>query len=132
MALTLERSLKIVQGAEKKAAQLNVKVTIAIVDAGGRLIALHRMDGAPFPTPEIAQGKAFTAVSFGAESAQLMNMLGQVPFFANGPQLAGGRFTLMPGGVPISEGNAVVGAVGVAGATGEQDVECAKEGLAAR
>lgn len=130
MPLSLDQSLKIIQGANQKATELGVRVTIAVVDAGGRLIALQRMDGAAFPTTEIAPGKAFTAASFGAESAQLAERMGQVPFFASGPQLAGGRMTLLPGGIPIREGNQVVGAVGVAGATGEQDVECARAGLA--
>lgn len=131
MPLTLEQAVKIIQGAQQKATDLGVNVTIAVVDAGGHLVALHRMDGAAFPTAEIAPGKAFTAVSFKSESAQLMQRLGQVAFFASGPQLAGGRLTLLPGGIPIREGDQVIGAVGVAGATGEQDVECARAGLAA-
>ena len=105
MALTLEQSLKVVSGAEKKAGELGVRVSIAVVDAGGRLIALHRMDGAAFPTTEIAPGKAFTSASFGAESAQLAERMGQIPFFASGPQLAGGRLTMLPGGIPIREGD---------------------------
>ncbi|MFQ5879623.1 MAG: heme-binding protein [Dehalococcoidia bacterium] len=126
MALTLEQAGKIIQGARGKAAELGITVTIAVVDAGGHLVALSRMDGARFPTTDIARGKAFTAAAFQRESAQM----GQNPFFATGPELGGRRVVPLGGGIPIRQGDQVVGGVGVSGGTSDQDVECAQAGLA--
>lgn len=125
MALTLEQAERIIAGARRKAEELGIAVSIAVVDAGGYPIAISRMDGARFVTPEMARGKAFAAAAFRRESAQLS----QSPFFASGPQVAGGTIIALPGGIPIYEGDQVVGAVGVGGGTGEQDVECALAGL---
>lgn len=126
MPLTLEQAERIIKGAQEKARELGIAVSVAVVDAGGHLIALSRMDGARFLSPDITRGKAFTAAAFQRETAQLA----QIPFFASGPQVAGGTIVALPGGIPIREGDEVVGAVGVGGGTSEQDVECAQAGIA--
>lgn len=126
MALTLEQAERIVQGARRKAVELGVAITVAVVDDGGHLVALSRMDGARFITVDVALGKAFTAAAFQRESAQV----GQNPFLAAGPELSGGRIVPLGGGLPVRLGNQVVGGVGASGATADQDAECAKAGLA--
>ena len=76
---------------------------------------------------DISRGKAFTAAAFQRDSGQL----GGSPFFASGPQVGGGMIVALPGGVPIRDGDEVVGAIGCGGGTGEQDVECSQAGIAA-
>ena len=127
MALTLEKSEIIIKGAIAKAKELGIIISAVVVDAGGHPIAISRMDGARFLSVDISRGKAFTAAAFQRDSGQL----GGVPFFASGPQVGGGMIVALPGGVPIREGDEVVGAIGCGGGTGEQDVECAQAGISA-
>jgi uncharacterized protein GlcG (DUF336 family) len=127
VALTLDKAEMIVKGAIAKAKELGIIVSVVVVDAGGHPIAISRMDGARFLSADISRGKAFTAAAFQRESAQLSGS----PFFASAPQVGGGMIVALPGGIPIREGDEVVGAVGVGGGTGEQDVECAQAGIAA-
>lgn len=126
MALTLEQAEKMIEGARRKAEELGIAVSIAVVDAAGHLIALRRMDGARVTTPDMAQGKAFAAAIVQRPSAELM----QMPFYSSGPEVAGGRIVPFPGGIPIREGDQIIGGIGVGGGTGEQDVQCAQAGLA--
>jgi glc operon protein GlcG len=127
MALTLEKAEIMIKGAIAKAKELGIIISVVVVDAGGHPIAISRMDGARFLSADISRGKAFTAAAFQRESGSL----GGVPFFASGPQVGGGMIVALPGGIPIREGDEVVGAIGCGGGTGEQDVECAKAGIEA-
>jgi cob(I)alamin adenosyltransferase len=129
MPITLDQADKIIKGARDKANELGIKVSIAVVDSGGHLIALSRMDGARFLTIDMSRGKAFTSVAFYGETEQLAQRMGQNMFFGSGPGIAQDKIVMLPGGIPIREGEQVIGAVGVGGGTGEQDVECAKAGL---
>ena len=61
MALTLAESHDIIERAQKKAAELGIRITVAVVDAGAVLIALSRMDGAPPVSPQVAEAKAVGA-----------------------------------------------------------------------
>lgn len=126
MALTLEQAEKIVQGARRKAEEVGVNISVAVVDAGGHLVALSRMDGARLHTPDMARGKAFAAATLQRPSGELA----QNAFYVAGPQVAGGLIVPLPGGVPIRQGEQVIGAVGVGGGA-EHDVPCAEAGLAA-
>lgn len=132
MALSTETAEKILAGARAQASEMKVPMSFAVVDAGGYLIALVRMDGGGLLTPSIAHSKAYTAAVFRRASAELGKMAETRPqFFASivnigsVPLIAGG------GGVPIRQGAEIVGAVGASGGTPEQDVECAQAGLAA-
>jgi uncharacterized protein GlcG (DUF336 family) len=127
MALTLDQAETVIKGAIAKAKELGIIVSAVVVDAGGHPIAISRMDGARFLSADISRGKAFTAAAFQRDSGQLSGS----SFFASGPQVGGGMIVAMPGGVPIRDGDEVIGAVGVGGGTGEQDVECAQAGIAA-
>jgi len=132
MALSIETAEKILAGARVKANALKVPMSFAVVDAGGYLVALVRMDGAGLLTPSVAHSKAYTAAMFRRASAELGKMAETRPqFFASivnigsVPLIAGG------GGVLIQQGGEIVGAVGASGGTPDQDVECAHAGLAA-
>lgn len=129
MALTLEQVEKMIDAACQKAAAAGIRAGVAVVDAGGHLIAFKRMDGAGLVTVDMSIGKAFTAVAFGFDTLMMSQVMGQMTFFAAGPELAGGRIVPLGGGVPIRQGGDLAGAIGVGGGSPEQDDECAKAGI---
>ncbi|MDQ0971708.1 uncharacterized protein GlcG (DUF336 family) [Neobacillus niacini] len=126
LKLELEEAKLMIEAAKKKSEEINVFETIAIVDDGGNLIALERMNGARITGPEIAIAKAYTA-SGHKRSTHLFN---KEP---NGPALPGneafgiqqmlpGKFAIFVGGFPIVVNGEVIGGVGVSGGNGEQDI----------
>merc|ERR1712039_1158781 len=90
------------------------KVTVAVVDAGGHPIALHRMDGAMPVSAEVALGKARSAVLFARET-KLLEAGSNVKDGAARTALLSAGHVLMEGGVPILRNGKIVGAVGVSG-----------------
>ena len=101
----------------REAERLGFKVAIAVVDAGGHLIACERMDGALWVTPEIARAKANAAAGFHATTLDLEERFTRRMLFAgNVATLGGYEFVFGKGGVPVVAGGAIVGAVGVSGA----------------
>ena len=117
------------QAALDRALALGVRVSIAVVDAGGNLTSFLRMDGAEIAGPTLAVDKAYTAVANQIATHELAVLAAPGgPLFglqANG----GGRFVIFGGGVPVFVAGELVGAIGVSGAAVEQDVECALAGL---
>ena len=109
--------------------KMSVKVSCAVVDSRGDLIALGRMDGARFLTTDVARGKALTSALFGQPSGAL-GQFGTSPFFQNLNTAAQGRIYPIQGAVPIVRNNQVLGAIGCSGATAQQDEDAAKAGLA--
>lgn len=103
-------------------------VSIAIVDEGGHLLWLQRLDGAPPISAYIAPAKARTAALGRRESKVYEDMIngGRVSFLS-APELQG----LLEGGVPIVKDAQVLGAVGVSGVKSSEDVQIAKAGIAA-
>ena len=71
MALTLAEANKVVEGAIAAATEMGIKINVAVVDAGGRLLAFNRMDGAIWAGSYGSQGKAVASVAFGRSSAEL-------------------------------------------------------------
>ena len=132
--LTAAGARKIVDAAVDRAKQENIAITVAVVDAGGHLMVLERMDGGKFHSVHSATTKAVCAASnkrntgaTGAvgQSLDVMHALGLA--LAAGPE----RWTAMEGGCPIMAGNECIGGVGVAGGTWEFDERVAKEAVAA-
>ena len=132
MPVELEEAQTIIRGAHEKARAMGIRITIAVVDEGGILQALARMDGA-FPlSPQIAESKAVGAAMWHRDGAALVTARRDRPdFFAQVDRLL--RTPLMPalGAVLLRRSEAILGAVGVSGATGDQDLECALAGLKA-
>ena len=125
--LTLEDVKKIAAAAEAEAAKNHWAVTIAIVDDGGHLLWLQRMDGAAPVSAWIGPQKAITAAIGRRESAVYEKMVneGRMSFLAVTP------VTPLEGGVPIVVDGQFVGAVGVSGVKSAEDVQIAKAGIAA-
>src|SRR2546421_10892671 len=116
MPLTLVDAQKAITGAHAKAGQLEIGVTAAIVDEGGLLIALGRMDGAGSLTPQIAEAKAVGAAMLQRDGAGLAELAKDRPgFFSVADRLV--RVPIVPGlgSVLIRRDGKVVGAMGVSG-----------------
>jgi glc operon protein GlcG len=114
--------------AEAEAIKNNWAVTIAIVDDGGHLLWLQRLDGAAPISAHIAPAKANTAAVGRRESKVYEDMIngGRVSFLS-APDLKG----LLEGGVPIVKDGQVLGAVGVSGVKSTEDAQIARAGIAA-
>ncbi len=134
MALSQETTRAIIEGAQRHAHEQGLRVTVAVVDAGGLLKGLDRMDGAPPLSAQIAEAKAQGAAVWHRDGHALAEVADQRPaFVAAVSQLT--RLPLMPAGgsLVIRDGDeAVIGAVGVSGGTPDEDRACAEAGLAAR
>jgi uncharacterized protein GlcG (DUF336 family) len=128
-SISSELAQKMVDKAVAKARELGVSENVAILDDGGNLKAFSRMDGAPIPTIEIAQNKAYTAL-FGVSTQDLFNFIQSDPSLLAGiPTLT--RVAAWGGGFPIKVDGEIVGAIGVSGApTVQNDIDCAKAALA--
>ncbi len=130
MPLSLEDANKVIADAHAQAARIGVRVTAAVVDEGGHLIALGRMDGAPPLSPQIAEAKAVGAAMLLRDGGSLQGLAEDRPgFFSAADRLV--RLPLIPGpgSMPIERDGLNVGAVGVSGARPEQDLECCLAGL---
>ena len=129
MSLTLEEANRIVSGAIAKARELNIKVSAAVVDAGGRLVALQRMDNAIWASAYGSQGKAVASAAFGRPSGELTERADQ-PTPRGIAVAEGGHMIMGQGAVPIVRNGVVEGACGVGGGTSQQDEDCARAGIA--
>ena len=120
--LTLEVARNLLEAAEAEAARQELKLSFAIVDAGGHLVAAARMDGAGWITPEIALGKAWTAAAYRSPSAAQGDKAKDLIAFAGAISVAThGRYTPQIGGLPIVVDGEPAGGMGASGALGEED-----------
>ena len=130
MEVDLELALGMCTEARAAADELGALVSVAVVDAGGHLIAFERMNGAEIAGPVLARDKAYTAVAHRCATAELSAAI------APGGDLVGmnsadqGRYIAFGGGVPLWSDGRVVGGVGVSGGTSEQDVAAASRAAA--
>jgi uncharacterized protein GlcG (DUF336 family) len=126
LTLTHAGALTILNAAVAKAAAINVPQCIAVVDAGGNLLAFVRMDGAKVLSQISATQKAITAASSRAPTGGAPDDLALKLALATG-----GQVTNLKGGIPIVVDGKVIGAIGVGSGTGDQDVEVGQAGIAA-
>src|SRR3984893_12701345 len=127
--ISSELAQKMVNAAVAKARELGVSENVTILDDGGNLKAFSRMDGAPIPTIEMAQNKAYTAL-LGISTQDYFNFIkGDPSLLARVHTLS--RVAAWGGGFPIKVDGEIVGAIGVSGApTVQNDVDCARAALA--
>ncbi len=129
--ITLADARRVITAAEKKAQEIGQPMNIAVVDAGGNLVAHVRMDKAWMGSVDISINKAWTARAFDISTKQLAE------FSQSGGEFFGihasnhGRVMIFAGGIPLKRGNDVVGAIGVSGGMGAQDQAVAEAGAAA-
>ena len=129
MALTLQEANRIIDGAVAKARELNIRISVAVCDAGGRLVAFQRMDNAIWASAYGSQGKAIASAAFGRASGELTERASH-PTPAGIAAASGGHMIMGQGAVPIVRNGVVEGACGVGGGTAQQDEDCAGAGVA--
>jgi uncharacterized protein GlcG (DUF336 family) len=133
MRMTLELASRIVDAALAAGRERAfMPLSVAVLDAGGHLVAFKREDGSGILRFDIAFGKAWGALGMGFGSRELFNRTQANPtFMAALSTVSGGRLVPVPGGVLIlSDGN-VIGAVGISGDNSDNDETCALAGIAA-
>ena len=134
MSVTLAQATTIVDVALKKGRDTScAPLTVAVLDAGGHLVAFKREDRSGILRYDIANGKAWGALGMGFGSRELADRAGKNPlFFGILATVSDGRLVPVPGGVLIKdEGGTVLGAVGISGDTSDKDETCAIAGIEA-
>ncbi len=129
-SIDAETAEKAVAAAVKKAAELKLKMCVAVTDEAGDLKAFVRMDGAPKLSIEIAENKAYTASSFSMPTHAWFDFIKDDPPLLHGITHTP-RLVVFGGGFPIKLKGEVVGAIGLSGGHYSQDMECAKAALKA-
>lgn len=132
--IALEQARTIIASALAKGAELGLKpLTVAVLDAGGHGIALERQDGASTMRPQIASGKAATALALGVSSRAVGEMAAERPAFvgALGSLAQAGIVPAAGGVLVVDAAGDVIGAVGITGDTSDNDEACALAGIAA-
>ena len=130
MALTLDEANRVLEATLAKAKQLNIKVSAAVCDSGGRLVAFARMDNAIWASVYGSQGKAVASAAFGRTSGEMQARADQpTPRGINAA--SGGEMIMGQGAVPIIRNGVVEGACGVGGGTSQEDEDCARAGVEA-
>jgi len=129
--VTLSDSRRIIAAAEKKAEEIGQPMNIAVVDAGGNLVAHVRMDKAWIGSIDISINKAWTARAFDVSTKQLAELSQSGDQFFGIHASNHGRVMIFAGGIPLKKGDQVVGAIGVSGGMGAQDHAVAEAGATA-
>ena len=130
-SLTLDDAKHMLQAAEVAAAKIGIAYNIAVVDAGGNLIAFVRQDGALIGSIDLAIGKAKTARLFDKTTSELAHLAQpNAPLFGI-EQSNDGKVVIFGGGLPVRIAGSIVGAVGTSAGSVEQDVAVAQAALAA-
>jgi len=120
-SVSLEDARRIIAAGEAKADEIGSPSNIAVVDAGGNLVAHIRMDEAWIGSVDISINKVFTSRAFDISTADLGANAGPGDQFFGINASNNGRVMIFAGGIPLRHGDRVVGAVGVSGGSGEQD-----------
>src|SRR5262249_30426169 len=129
-SLTLDDAKRMLQAGEAAAASIGIPYNIAIVDAGGHLIACARQDGALIGSVDLAIGKAVTARLFDKSTSELAQLAQPGRPLFGIEQSNGGQVVIFGGGLPVRIGANIVGAVGASAGTLEQDIAVAEAAVA--
>lgn len=116
------------EAAVAKAAELGVKINVAVADSGGNLSGFLRMPGAFVQSIDIAIDKAYTAAGFGFSTKDWMKLIGHDEGMKFGFS-ARPRLVVFGGGLPLRVNGELIGGIGVSGASEEQDEVCARAAL---
>jgi len=120
--LTIDLARRLIDAGEAEARNQGLKLSFAVVDAAGHVVAIARMDGADWITPEVALGKAWTAAAYRAPSSAQGDKAKDLVAFAGAISTAThGRYTPQIGGLPVEIDGEAAGAMGASGASGQED-----------
>ena len=129
--MTLEVAVKLIEAVENKAKEMGLAVVVAVSNAAGRPIAVHCMDGAYHGSFDVAVNKTFTSTAFQMSTSKLADLC------RPGESLYGlqfsndGKVMILGGGEPLMLGSTMIGALGVSGASAQEDSDLAAFGAAA-
>lgn len=129
--VTLNDARRVIDAAEKKAAEIGQPMNIAVVDTGGNLVAHVRMDNAWLGSIDISIKKAYTSRAFDITTQDLATHSQSGGQFFGIHASNNGRIMIFAGGIPLKKDGKVVGAIGVSGGSGDQDHEVAEAGAGA-
>jgi len=129
-AISLSAAEKAIDAATAKAVEIGQPMNIAVVDDGGHLVAFVRMDGAIKASIDISIRKARTSILMNLPTSALMPLVQPGAELYGLEQTAGGM-VIFGGGIPLTNGDVVIGAIGVSAGTVDQDVSVAEAGAAA-
>lgn len=129
--VTLAEARRVIEAAERKAEEIGQPMDIAVCDAGGNLKAHVRMDTAHVGSIQISINKAYTAIAFQCQTADLTSDTRPDGPIYGLSDAHGGRLVVFPGGIPLVRDGHIVGAIGVSTGTIEQDQQVAEAGVAA-
>ena len=129
-SITAQAAQRMIAAAELKAIEMGRPMVIAVVDGDGTLKAFTRMDGAPLLSVQIAQDKAYTAVSFGMATDEWHDFIKDDPPLLHGI-IKTDRLVVFGGGYPIKTDAGIIGGIGVSGGHYTDDMEVAQAGMAA-
>jgi len=128
--LTLDDATSLTAAARRAADGIGVPMSFAVMDAAGHLLALVRMDGAPWISADVAQGKAWTSAAYGTPSAAQKDKMEPMPNFATAvTAMTHGWFTPQTGAVPVYRDGTLLGAIGASGGSGDQDEAACTEAV---
>ncbi|MFV0138228.1 GlcG/HbpS family heme-binding protein [Streptomyces sp. HMX87] len=130
--ISLDAAEEIIEAAQKRAQAIGKAVSVAVVDAGGFVVAVRRPDGARPLTPDIARAKAYTAAVMQRPGRMLKKWQESQPvFFSQLSQLPGAAMPIMAadGSVTIKRDGEIIGGLGIAGGTADEDQAIADEVL---
>jgi glc operon protein GlcG len=120
MSVGLEQAQKIVQRALEAAAAQSLRIAAVVLDTGGHIVAAARMDGVGPLNLDVARRKANAVVNLGVSTAEMLQMISRDPLITtvlhSEPSIV-----MLPGGLPIRSGDALIGALGIAGGFYPQD-----------
>lgn len=129
MNISLDEALELIAASRQHAEKIKVPMVIAVVDAGGNLVAQQRMDGALLVSLDIALNKAYSAVAIKIPTHELAaaSQPGQSLFGIHNAD--GGRIVIFGGGFPLFTPDGLVGGIGVSGGSVAEDMACAEAAL---
>ncbi len=126
-AISTVRAETIIELACERAQAIGMAACVAVVDAGGHLKAFRRMDGAFAGAVDVSQRKARTSALFPLPSGEFGAMISEQQL--TGMELSNGGLAAFHGGLPIMDGDSLIGAIGVSGGSAGQDLDVAQSAL---
>ena len=127
--ITLKEAREVIRRAVEKAEELKQKGSFVVVDDSGILISASRMDGAAPMTPDIAEATAMTAINFKCSSRDVADLYLETPELNYLEGLVPFKILPIPGGVPLMEGEQLIGAIGISGGSPDQNEQIAEAAI---
>jgi uncharacterized protein GlcG (DUF336 family) len=126
LPITLDQAKKVMAGAEAEAKKNNWPVAIVILDSGGQIVMMQRLDNTQWGSSDIAKEKARSAVALRRPTKALQDAIAQggvnLRFLSTG-------FSVLEGGIPIIADGKIIGSIGVSGVMSNQDAQTAQAGI---